>query len=80
VTVIRTATNTISKVLALPGEPYLAITGIEITPNRQTAYLLNQVTEPTPAYGTLIPLRTATNALGKPIKVRPARARIAFIP
>ena len=56
----------------------IQISGIGITPNGRTAYLLNVLFEPGAPYGTVIPLRTATSTVGKPITVAPGPAAIVF--
>ena len=75
---IRTATNTISKVITLKSMGAIEISAIGITPDGTTAYLLNVIFEPTPSTGTVIPLRIATNTLGKPITVAARPAAIVF--
>jgi DNA-binding beta-propeller fold protein YncE len=77
VTPIRTATNTALKPVLI-STPGALLDGIGITPDGSTAYLLNLVFEPGSFPGTVIPLRTATSTLGKPITVATAPGAIVF--
>jgi DNA-binding beta-propeller fold protein YncE len=74
---IRTATNTALKPVLMSTRGVL-LDGIGITPDGRTAYLLNQVFEPATSPGTVIPLQTATNTLGKPITIATAPSDIVF--
>ncbi len=77
-TAIRTATNTITKVITIRSKQSIEISAIGITPNGRTAYLLNVLFEPGAPNGTVIPLRIATGTVGTPITVAPGPAAIVF--
>ena len=78
VTPISTATNTPGRPVVVKSSPGVLLDGIGITPDGRTAYILNEIFEPASFPGTVIPLRTATNTLGKPITVGTAPSAIVF--
>jgi DNA-binding beta-propeller fold protein YncE len=80
VTPISTATNTPSRPILLHSPGGTDISGIGITPDGRTVYLLNAVSEPGSAPGTIIPISVATNAVGAPIRVGTGPATIVFGP
>ena len=78
VTPISTATNTPGRPVVVKSSPGVLLDGIGIAPDGRTAYILNEIFEPASFPGTVIPLRTATNTLGKPITVGTAPSAIVF--
>ncbi len=79
VTPISTATNTPGRPAAVvKSSPGVTLDGIGIAPDGRTAYILNEIFEPASFPGTAIPLRTATNTLGRPITVGTAPSAIVF--
>ena len=65
---IRIATNTAGKPIRVG---FLAVTAIAITPDEKTAYVVegSGSSGTVPPIATVIPIATATNTAGKPIKV-----------
>ena len=78
VTPISAATNTPGRPVVVKSSPGVLLDGIEIAPDGRTAYILKEIFEPASFPGTVIPLRTATNTLGKPITVGTAPSAIVF--
>ena len=78
VTPISTATNTPGRPVVVKSSPGVTLDGIGIAPDGRTAYILNEIFEPASFPGTVIPLQTATNTLGKPITVGTAPSAIVF--
>ena len=78
VTPISTATNTPGRPAVVKSSPGVTLDGIGIAPDGRTAYILNEIFEPASFPGAVIPLRTATNTLGKPITVGTAPSAIVF--
>jgi DNA-binding beta-propeller fold protein YncE len=68
VTPVRIATNTAGKPIRVG---FLAVTAIAITPDGKTAYVAEGwgSSGTVPPMATVIPIATATNTAGKPIKV-----------
>src|SRR4029077_19326730 len=74
VTPITTATNTAGKPIKVGSRP----SGIAITPDGKTAYVVDGVDHP--GWGTVTPITTATNTAGKLIRVGGSPQTIAMTP
>ena len=76
---VTTATNTAGRPIKIDGG---ILSAIAITPDAKTAYVMMQYGESRRPrhYGAVIPVATATNARGKPIKIGGFPASIAITP